>query len=83
MDVTVGVNVSGVGVVVAKRFCVGIGVSLIKGVADSAGRVGVREARSGGKLGRFEQPARIVASKRSWMFFFMVKPLLPSSVLMG
>jgi len=62
MTVTVGVNVSGVGVEVAKRFCVGMGVSLIKGVAVSAGGVGVREASSGGRL---EQPARIIVIKKA------------------
>jgi hypothetical protein len=63
-DVTVGVAVSGVGVEVANRFCVGMGVSLTKGVAVSVGRGGVGEASKDGRFGRPEQPTRMIPSKR-------------------
>lgn len=46
MAVTVGVNVRGVLVEVAKRFWVGIGVTLSNGVAVSAGGGGVGEVIS-------------------------------------
>ena len=62
--VTVGVNVSGVGVKVAKRFCVGMGVSLINGVDVSAERGGVCEASNGGRLDRPEQPVSSTGSKK-------------------
>jgi hypothetical protein len=61
--VTVGVKVSGVGVEVANRFCVGIGVSLMDGVGVSVGG-GVGVASKGGRL-MPEQPARRLASQRT------------------
>ena len=64
IEVTVGVKVSGVLVEVAKRFCVGMGVALIKGVGVSAGGGGVGEVSNGGRPGRPEQPARNNASRR-------------------
>lgn len=80
--VTVGVNVSGVGVAVANRFCVGIGVSLINGVGESVGGTGVCEASKGGKLIP-EQPARRIAIVRTWIEVFMMTPLRPSKLLKG
>jgi hypothetical protein len=64
IDVTVGVKVSGVGVDVANRFCVGMGVSLINGVRVAVGGGGVGEASNAGRFGRPEQPARRLPSKR-------------------
>ena len=75
--VGVGVNVSGVDVEVAKRFCVGMGVSLINRVGVSEGGTGVGEVSSGGRLIP-EQPARRIAREKAWMIFFMMKPLRPS-----
>src|SRR5690349_15607936 len=71
-EVGVGVKVIGVGVAVAKRFCVGIGVSLMKGVAVSMGGGEVCVASSAGKPGSPEQPASRIAIKRTWMSFFMM-----------
>jgi hypothetical protein len=64
--VTVGVNVSGVLVEVAKRFGVGMGVLLENGVAVSTGGGRVAVARNCGTLilGKPEQPARNVPSTR-------------------
>ncbi len=64
--VTVGVKVSGVGVEVAKRFCVGIGVSLGDGVCVAGGGGGVAVASNCGILmfGKPEQPARKIPSTR-------------------
>jgi hypothetical protein len=70
--VGVGVKVIGVGVAVAKRFCVGIGVSLMNAVGVSLGGGEVCVASSAGKPGRPEQPARRMAIKRTWMNFFMM-----------
>jgi hypothetical protein len=80
--VTVGVNVSGVGVAVANRFCVGIGVSLIDGVGVSLAGTGVGETSSGGKLGIAEQPAR-VTSRRTWMSLFIMNLCVLRCMLKG
>lgn len=67
MEVTVGVKVSGVGVEVANRFCVGIGVLLTAEVSVSAGcGSGVGVASNCGRLifGKPEQPARKIPSTR-------------------
>ena len=63
IDVTVGVKVSGVGVEVAHRFCVGMGVLLAAGVSVSAGGVGVNNC---GMLifGKPVQPARKIPRTR-------------------
>ena len=65
--VTVGVKVSGVGVEVANRFCVGMGVSLAAGVSVSVGGAGgVGVASNCGMLifGKPEQPARKIPSTK-------------------
>jgi hypothetical protein len=80
--VTVGVNVSGVGVAVANRFCVGIGVSLTDGVGVSLAGTGVGETSSGGRLGIAEHPARIT-SRRTWMSLFMMNLCIPRYMLKG
>ena len=82
-DVGVGVNVSGVGVAVAKRFWVGMGVSLMNGVGVSVGGGAVCVASRGGRPGSPEQPARRSAIKITWMSFFMMEPLRPSKRLKG
>ena len=65
--VTVGVKVNGVGVEVANKFWVGMGVALINGVGVSTGTGGVAVALNGGRLmfGKPpEQPARNVPNRR-------------------
>ena len=67
MDVTVGVKVSGVGVEVANRFCVGMGVLLTAGVpvpAGDGGGVGVASNCGRLRFGKPEQPARKIPSTR-------------------
>jgi hypothetical protein len=59
------VKVSGVGVEVANRFCVGIGVSLAAGVSVSVGGAGgVGVASSCEIFGKPEQPARKIPSTK-------------------
>jgi len=77
--VTVGVNVSGVLVAVAKRFWVGAGVALGKRVGVFAGASGVLVAPSDGRLifERPEQPAKnmvTIMSTRRGNSLFMMKP---------
>ena len=62
--VTVGVNVSGVLVEVAKRFCVGMGVALTKGVFVSAAGGAVGEVTSCATFCRAVQPERKIVSTR-------------------
>ena len=62
--VTVGVNVSGVLVEVAKRFCVGIGVALENGVDVSAGGGGVGDVISCPTFCKAVQPERKIDSRR-------------------
>lgn len=62
--VTVGVNVSGVLVEVAKRFCVGMGVTLTKGVLVSAGGGAVGEVTSCATFCKAVQPERKIVSTR-------------------
>jgi hypothetical protein len=66
IEVTVGVNVSGVGVEVANRFCVGMGVCVGAGVSVSVGGGAVGVAMNGGMLigGIPEQPARKIPRTR-------------------
>jgi hypothetical protein len=66
INVTVGVNVRGVLVDVAKRFCVGLAVWLGAGVGLWTGGGGVADALNAGTLmlGRAEQPARKTPSTK-------------------
>jgi hypothetical protein len=77
------VNVIGVGVAVANRFCVGIGVSLMNGVGVSVGGGEVCVASSPGKPGRPEQPTRRMAIKRTWMSFFIMNLCVLGRMLKG
>jgi hypothetical protein len=81
IDVTVGVNVNGVAVDVANRFCVGMGVSLINGVGVSVGGGDVGVASRAGTLGKPEQLPRRIARKRNERHFFMKGPLVVQVVL--
>lgn len=72
--VTVGVNVIGVLVEVAKRFCVGAGVSVENGVAVSVGGTGVGVIINRPRSGSAEQPASRVKRMSTENFFFMEKP---------
>jgi hypothetical protein len=65
IDVTVGVNVTSVGVEVANKFWVGIGVSLINGVGVSVGGGNVGVASKAGRFGSPEQPVSRIPSIRS------------------
>jgi len=81
--VTVGVNVSGVGVEVANRFWVGMGVALINGVGVSTGIGGVAVALNEGRLifGKPpEQPARRVPNRRVEINFFIMRLLRCSTI---
>ena len=71
--VTVGVKVSGVLVEVAKKFCVGIGVTVGMGVKVGEGR-GVAVAASCERFGRAEQPGTSIARRRMGKNFFMETP---------
>ena len=62
--VTVGVNVRGVLVEVAKRFCVGIGVALTNGVRVSAGGGAVGDVISCPTFCKAVQPERKIDNRR-------------------
>ena len=69
--VTVGVNVSGVAVDVAKRFCDGMGETVCVGEAVPAGGTGVGDAIKAAISGNAEQPVRIMDNTMMYTFFFM------------
>ena len=81
-EVGVGVKVRGVGVEVAKRFCVGMGVSLMNAVGVLVGGVDVCVASNDGRLIP-EQPVRKMAIIKTRMNFFMMRPLHPSERAQG
>ena len=73
--VSVGVDVTGVGVNVAKRSCVGMRVTVGCGVGVSVGTLGVGEAISSKMGASPEQPLRKIVKRIIGKIFFMKNPL--------
>lgn len=72
---TVGVNVIGVLVDVAKRFCVGAGVRLAVGVGVFFGGIGVGVMIKFARSDNDAQLERKIRSRNAESFFFMEAPL--------
>lgn len=73
--VTVGVNVSGVAVEVAKRFCGVIGVTVFRGAGVSIVGTGVGVMIKPAISDNAEQPVRNMDNTMMYRFFFMKWPL--------
>ena len=73
--VTVGVNVSGVAVEVAKRFCDGMGVTVSCGPGVSVAGTGVGVIIKPAISDNAEQPERNMDNTMMYTFFFMKWPL--------